>query len=115
MSKGLHSGSIEEARTRLAETREEAERARAKLERVAETLRNLSALVHRINNPLTSLLGRAQLLKATAGTDPRTVKACTVIEESGNQLARLIRELGELVKQGKREVADDPGVSREDP
>jgi len=114
MSQGSHAGSLEEAKALLAQARQEAEWARAKLQKVSEILRTLSTLSHKINNPLTSLLGRVQLLKLGAEADPKTIKATGVIEESGYQIARLIKELGHVVKQGRREVEEGPGDPRED-
>ena len=48
---------------------------RRRLDRLAELLATLGVLCHRINNPLTSLLGRAQLLRARPETDPAVLKA----------------------------------------
>ncbi len=79
---------------------------RHRIEKLAEVLRTLSVLAHKINNPLTALLGRAQMLKAIEGTDPRVVKAATVIEESGARIAELIRELARVVKEGNREAVE---------
>ena len=85
-------------------SREIAERHR--LEKLAEVLRTLSVLSHKINNPLTSLLGRAQILKATAGADLKVVKAAGVIEESSVRIAELIRELATVVKEGRQEAVE---------
>ncbi len=85
-------------------SRELAERHR--IEKLAEVLHTLSVLSHKINNPLTSLLGRAQILKATAGADPKAVKAAGVIEESALRIADLIRELARVVKEGRQEAVE---------
>jgi signal transduction histidine kinase len=68
----------------------------------AEVLRVLGALSHQINNPLTALLGRAQILQSRPGTDPAVVKAAHVIEQSAQRVADLIRELAQVVKNGRR-------------
>ena len=79
---------------------------RHRLEKLAEVLRTLSVLSHKINNPLTALVGRSQLLKAKAGADPEAVKAAGVIEEAAMRIAELIRELALVVKEGRKEALD---------
>jgi PAS domain-containing protein len=80
---------------------------RVRLEKLAEVLRTLSVLSHKINNPLTALLGRAQILQAHRGADPSVTKAAAVIEESSMRIAELIRELARVVKEGRHEALDD--------
>lgn len=79
---------------------------RHRIEKLSEVLRTLSVLSHKINNPLTSLLGRAQMLKLAAGTDPKVLKAAAVIEESAVRIAELIRELANVVKEGRQEAVE---------
>jgi two-component system sensor histidine kinase PilS (NtrC family) len=79
---------------------------RHRLERFADLLRTLGVLSHKINNPLTSLLGRAQILRSRSETDPSVVKAAQVIEESAIRIADLIRELARVVKEGRQEAVD---------
>jgi len=43
-----------------------------RIEKLGEVLRTLSVLSHKINNPLTALMGRAQMLRVQAGTDRRS-------------------------------------------
>jgi signal transduction histidine kinase len=76
------------------------ERAAAEAER-AELLERLGALAHRINNPLTSLVGRAQILGLKKGIDPQVDKAAQVIEDSAKRIAAHIRELADLVREAK--------------
>lgn len=80
---------------------------RVRLEKLAEVMRTLSVLSHKINNPLTALLGRAQILIARGGSDPHVLKAAAVIEESSQRIAELIRELAEVVREGKHEALQD--------
>jgi len=80
---------------------------RVRLEKLAEVLRTLSVLSHKINNPLTALLGRAQILQGLRGTDPNVAKAAAVIEESSLRIAELIRELARVVKEGRHGALDD--------
>jgi signal transduction histidine kinase len=64
-------------------------------------------LSHKINNPLTALLGRAQILQVQKGNDPGVVKAAAVIEESSLRIAELIRELAQVVKDGRQDALDE--------
>jgi serine/threonine-protein kinase RsbW len=80
---------------------------RLRLEKLAEVLKTLSVLSHKINNPLTALLGRAQMLQAKKATDPSVAKAAAVIEESSLRIAELIRELAQVVKDGRQDALDE--------
>ncbi len=69
-------------------------------DKMAELLRAVGVLAHKINNPLTALLGRAQILRMAGTGDERTAKAARVIEDSGKRIAALIHELAVVVKTG---------------
>jgi signal transduction histidine kinase len=86
---------------------EESEK-RHRLERLQEVLKTLSVLAHKINNPLTALLGRAQLLRAYSGADPKVVKTISVMEESATRIADLVKELAGVVKEGKQAALSEP-------
>jgi signal transduction histidine kinase len=73
-------------------------------ERLAETLRTVGVLTHKVNNPLTALLGRVQLLRARADGDSSAVRAARVVEESAHRVAELIRELATVAKEGRDEA-----------
>jgi nitrogen-specific signal transduction histidine kinase len=79
---------------------------RHRLEKLNEVLKTLSVLAHKINNPLTALLGRAQLLRAYPDADPKVKKTVSVIEESATRIADLIKELAGVVKEGKQEAVE---------
>ena len=79
---------------------------RVRLEKLAEALKTLSVLSHKINNPLTALLGRAQILQAHKTSDPGVVKAAAVIEDASLRIAELIRELAQVVKDGGQGAVD---------
>jgi len=88
---------------------------RERLVRVASVLVELSDLSHKINNPLTSLLGRAQILKLRLDTDPALRKAADVVEESARRIADHVRELAGVVRDARNELArhlDDPTESK---
>jgi anti-sigma regulatory factor (Ser/Thr protein kinase)/PAS domain-containing protein len=80
---------------------------RVRLEKLAEVLKTLSVLSHKINNPLTALLGRAQILQANRSGDPSVTKAAAVIEEASLRIAELIRELAQVVKDGHQDAVDE--------
>jgi len=77
---------------------------RHRLEKSAELMRTLAVLSHKINNPLTSLLGRAQILQSKKSDDPHVCKAADVIEESARRIAEYIRELALVVREGREEA-----------
>ena len=79
---------------------------RHKLERLSGVMQTLGVLSHKINNPLTSLLGRAQMLKAQSRDDPWVENACEVIEDSARRIAGYIKELSEVVREGRADALD---------
>jgi nitrogen-specific signal transduction histidine kinase len=83
-----------------------ATRERNRIEKLAAVMQTLRVLNHEINNPLTALLGRTQLLRMNQ-TDPKVVKAATVIEESADRIADLMKKLARVVQQGREEAIDD--------
>jgi signal transduction histidine kinase len=79
---------------------------RHRLERFAALMRTIGALSHEINNPLTSLMGRAQMLQMKQGNEPHVKKAAQVIEESSRRIADYIRELAQVVREGREEALE---------
>ena len=77
-----------------------------RLARMSSALVALADLAHKINNPLTSLLGRAQILKLKLDTDPALRKAADVVEESARRIADHVRELAGVVRDARRVLAD---------
>jgi nitrogen-specific signal transduction histidine kinase len=77
-------------------------------EMLGELFTSLSRLCHQINNPLTSVMGRAQMLqmKVAPGGDEQLAKTAAVIEESAKRVAKLVQELANLVCQGKKEFVE---------
>jgi signal transduction histidine kinase len=78
-----------------------------RLEKLAEVLKTLSVLSHKINNPLTALLGRAQILQAQKSSEPGVAKAAAVIEDASLRIADLIRELAQVVREGRQDAVDE--------
>jgi signal transduction histidine kinase len=97
----------------LADTMEELERgtlrsAAVDAESLAELFESLSKLCHKINNPLTSIMGRAQMmeLKIKGTKDDQLAKSVGVIQDSAKRVAGLIQELANLVCQAKKEYVE---------
>jgi len=63
-----------------------------------DVLRAITMLAHKINNPLTALLGRAQLLRLSAGKPEDVSKGLAVIEEASQRIAALVQDLASLAK-----------------
>jgi signal transduction histidine kinase len=83
-----------------------AARERDRIVKLSAVMKDLRALNHDINNPLTALMGRTQLLRMTQ-TDPQVVKAAAVIEESAGRIAGLMKQLAQVVREGRKEAIDD--------
>ena len=68
----------------------------------------LLVLCHKINNPLTSVLGRAQImqLKLAGDSESPFVKPIRVVEESAKRVAALVRELANLLCVGRKVFVD---------
>lgn len=77
---------------------------RPRMDKLAEVTKTLSVLSHKINNPLTALVGRAQMLRMHPGTEPRVLKSAEVIEDASRRIAGYIRELALVVKEGRTEA-----------
>ena len=76
---------------------------------LGELFASVARLCHKINNPLTSIMGRAQMLqlriKQSEG-DEKLGKSVEVIEESSKRVAALVQELANLVCQGRKEFVE---------
>lgn len=72
------------------------------------TMDRVGMICHQINNPLTALLGRAQILRMKPTTDPHVKKAAAVIEESARRIADDVRELAAVVKAEREKKHEGP-------
>jgi len=68
------------------------------LEHYDDALGKISHLIHQVNNPLTSLLGRIQILRLGQELDPRVAKASDVIEESAQRIADDVKAIARIVQ-----------------
>jgi signal transduction histidine kinase len=74
------------------------ERIRVELNEILEAQRKLC---HNINNPLTAIMGRSQILQLKQENDPQVIKVVQVIEESAKRVAGYVRELSDLIHRGR--------------
>ncbi len=86
--------------------RHEAIERRHRLERLHAILQTLGVLSHKINNPLTAVLGRAQLLEARLQGDEEAVRAVRAIAEGARRIAELVREMVRVVREGRGETVE---------
>ena len=70
-----------------------------------EILEAQRKLCHNINNPLTAIMGRSQILQLKQDKDPQVIKVVQVIEESAKRVAGYVRELSELIHRGRELTA----------
>jgi len=68
----------------------------------------LLVLCHKINNPLTSVLGRAQIMQLKLGSETESLfgKPVRVIEESAQRVAGLVRDMANLLCVGRKVFVD---------
>jgi len=60
--------------------------------------RLLTTLKHEINNPLGAVLGGTYLVKTAGDLDEEQKKALSLIEDSGNRIKHVIKELSEAIE-----------------
>ena len=71
-------------------------------------------LCHDINNPLTAVIGRAQILRMRKDSDPAALKAADAIEESAQRIAQSVRALSALVHRGRDTLGGGGGRTPHD-
>jgi signal transduction histidine kinase len=95
-------------------------RLEAEIQKVLDDQRALwdrmATLTHKINNPLTSLIGRAQLLANRHREDEYVRHAAEVIEESSRRIADYVGEIAQMVREQRGETrrpvaAEEPASS----
>jgi signal transduction histidine kinase len=55
-------------------------------------------MAHELNQPLTSVMGYAELLRKTAGEDPRSRGYVETILRETERMAELVKKIGRLTK-----------------
>ncbi|MCP3980473.1 MAG: hypothetical protein GY716_14320 [bacterium] len=69
------------------------------IDEVRDLCAEVGQLCHKINNPLTSVMGRIQMMRLTEDPDEKTGRALDKMEESSQQIASLVRKLGRRVAE----------------
>ncbi len=82
---------------RRALEKRELEAERLRTARVGTLLLAARAMSHEINNPLTAILGQAQMLEGEL-REPRAANRARVIIESCDRIARVVRRLSSIVE-----------------
>ena len=77
------------------------------VDRLSELFATLGMLSHKINNPLTALMGRAQILRMNQEIDPQMDRMLSVIEDSTKRIAEYTRELSVVVERARSEILED--------
>jgi len=80
------------------------DRKRTEIQEIFDAQRKLC---HSINNPLTAIMGRAQILQLKQESDPQVIKLVQVVEESAKRVATYVRELSDLIQHGRKLVEKD--------
>ncbi|MDH3626529.1 MAG: hypothetical protein OES25_02580 [Acidobacteriota bacterium] len=86
------------------------------MRQVGSELDELGMICHRINNPLTPLLGRAQILAVRKDLPEPAVKGVRIVEESARRIADDIRELAfrvRVLREQTRQRTADTGATDE--
>lgn len=98
---GLTARDVTEER-RLARTLDETRRKLAEQEKLAVIAEVAGAAAHELNQPLTSVMGYAELLERRIGDDPLSKKAVVTIQSQAERMARIVRRIGRLTRYETR-------------
>jgi len=72
------------------------------LERFSEIGINASGIIHDLSNPLTGIIGHAQLIKSEVD-NPQLISECEVIEKESRRLSKMIMDI-KMIAQGTEAV-----------
>ncbi len=80
---------------KLAQAQEQNHRAGAEVDHPAELA---GAAAHELNQPLTSVMGYAELLKRKLANDPSAISAAEIIFNEAERMAEIVRKIGKITK-----------------
>lgn len=99
---GLTARDVTEER-RLARTLEETRQQLAEKEKLSVIAEVAGAAAHELNQPLTSVMGYAELLERRLdGEDALSMKAVRTIQREADRMARIVRRIGRLTRYETR-------------
>jgi two-component system NtrC family sensor kinase len=65
---------------------------------------------HELNQPLTSVLGYAELLKKRIHEDPLAIKAVRIIHEQAERMAQIVRRIGRITRYETKPYVGDTRI-----
>jgi signal transduction histidine kinase len=86
--------------------RKEIEKRFAQIEKLAAVGRTLSGTAHELNNPLSSILGYAQLLLTRGNLDANTRRKVEIINQEADRSRTIVQNLFAFVGQAKMVVSE---------
>ncbi len=98
---GLTARDVTEER-RLARALEETRQKLVEQEKLSVIAEVAGAAAHELNQPLTSVMGYAELLERRVGDDPLSTKAARTIQREADRMARIVRRIGRLTRYETR-------------
>ena len=96
------------------------EEKRVQLEKESAVIELAGAAAHEINQPLTSIIARADLLMMNMEKEDPTYRAVKVIFEDAKRIALLVQQIGRITKYktksyiGKEKIIDIEGAAKDD-
>lgn len=98
---GLTARDVTEERA-LARQLDETRQKLAEREKIAVIAEVAGAAAHELNQPLTSVMGYAELLERRIGDDPLVKKATATIQREAERMAGIVRRIGRLTRYETR-------------
>jgi signal transduction histidine kinase len=68
------------------------------------------ATAHELNQPLTSVMGYAELLVRKLATDPANLRAAQVIHSESQRMAEIVRKIGKLTRYETKTYVGDQRI-----
>lgn len=97
-------------RLKIEEKLEQAEEELRESERKAIAIELAGAAAHELNQPLTSIMGYADLLKMRIKGDERVMRPLETIYAETERMARIVRKLGQITRYTTRPYVGDATI-----
>lgn len=68
------------------------------------------ATAHELNQPLTSVMGYAELLMKRAGPDQQVLRAASYIHQEASRMAEIVRKIGQLTRYETKSYVGDQRI-----